>query len=357
MIRYTIGASLAFVALGAAAYGAEPAARPIQQLLEIIGPQTIVIVPDNPSEQETLSAWSIAEAVAAAQKQDDKDAEPDLTRILLSASKIAPGPARTAENKAAHFISVGKINSMFLHTGLTFSFWAKATPAENKLYVYGFGDFTGNVGYIESGRNPYPFTETETVKPYRNWIRISGLTDKGVKLAADAFLNRGILNGVITDNEQVPEGMLPDKHAFPGGCLRKSDTPPSLAPLKVANARLVGWTQPNETVYLGLMEMIDLPESPQRLMPVRMWRAEYFLPSGPEGLFDSLHRIGTERELLLAQFARPSEAKEALERLRRARSSDRWVKKGDVWVGRRVSARVSGQWLILSDPKLGPGAL
>jgi len=102
---------------------------------------------------------------------------------------------------------------------------------EGVVYVFGFGYFQGDVGIIESERNPFLYSPETAKAPYSAQVLvITGTTPAGVSLATDAFLRDGIINGVAANNPVhrpqrsllesapwTPEWQLPAGVTGPGG--------------------------------------------------------------------------------------------------------------------------------------------
>ena len=77
--------------------------------------------------------------------------------------------------------------------------WNREAHIEgNECYVFGFGHIQGDVGYIESNRNPFLHGKAVDQTPYETQlITITGTSPEGPALAVDAFLKQQITNGVI----------------------------------------------------------------------------------------------------------------------------------------------------------------
>ena len=136
-----------------------------------------------------------------------------------------------------------------------------------ELYRFGFGRFTGDVGCVETGFNPWLYSDRFDDNPYSTLlVRISGTTPTGVLLAARAFLD-GMNNGIVlgAGARNAEQGLL---------CRVPSSTPPPKLPPRFVNEdggilAYAGWSQVPEQDFRALLDY----GAPRE--PVAMWRIKY----------------------------------------------------------------------------------
>lgn len=175
-----------------------------------------------------------------------------------------------AYNKAAHnhLVVIG-LRSQDPLLDKTWGYIAGLDEAKKSFYSSGFGYMTGDIGYVESDRNPFLHSRKIKSAPEDTvLITITGTSEAGVAAAIHAF-EGGLLNGFV-----------------PAGPLTRSrttllDRDPSLEPAPArlpaqvridgVAAALVGWTQPSEEEYRNALEAGGVE-------PIKMWRYKYLLP-------------------------------------------------------------------------------
>jgi len=180
----------------------------------------------------------------------------------------------------------------------------EAAVRDGRLFIFGFGHLLGGVGYIESDRNPFLHGREVKRAPFEaEVVTITGLTPAAVGLAAKAFLEKGIVNGVV---------------AAPGWRRGESallERPPLewKTPIPDSPAIAEGWTrialtQAAEEEYRGVLADVGIA-------PGEIWRVKYYRPgvwdgAGAEKAFAhysaGLHRRASGNTLWMARF--PSEA-------------------------------------------------
>jgi hypothetical protein len=224
------------------------------------------------------------------------------------------------------------------------------------FYIFGFGHFSGDIGYIESDRNPFLHSRWIKTAPFETEVvTITGSTPAGVALAAQAFLNEGLINGVVGKGWQrtVPNLLEHDPLA-PGFSL------PEWVPPQVGDWIRIGVTQAAEDEYRGVLQDTDVA-------PLEIWRVKYYKPGvwdkpGAAGAFDNysfgLHRRAYGNSLWIARFSSPEEAAAAMPKIARAAHLPA---KGKIFVGKQppygfgddgnllsLSLWQNGEWLIMS---------
>lgn len=199
------------------------------------------------------------------------------------------------------------------------------------FYVFGFGTLSGEIGYVESDRNPFLHSPEIDTAPYETeTITITGSTADGVLLAVDAFLKQSLINGVVAAHGwSRPATSLLDRDP-----LTSDFEIPALAPAEVNGHRLIGLTQAGEDEYRGVL-------ADSGLMPASIWRAKYF----KEGVWDKatlaatydaysygLHRRAYGSTRWIATFASEKDASAAAPKIAAAAHLPR---KGNRWIGKQ----------------------
>ena len=214
---------------------------------------------------------------------------------LCSSEQLLSGPAeRRAYN---HLVLVGLPTDPLVAAATQH----EAKPEPGGFYVFGFGHFTGDIGYIESDRNPFLHGAAIAKAPFETeLVTITGSTPVGVQLAAEAFLKHNLVNGVVAAQgwkRPVPNLLDHDP-------LAPAFHPPGMLQPQIGNYRLIGLTQAAEDEYRGVLA--DTGVSPQEI-----WRAKYYR----EGVWDGegeahaidqylygLHRRAYGKTIWLARF-------------------------------------------------------
>lgn len=143
-------------------------------------------------------------------------------RDVVSSRKLLSGPL--ADRAYNHLVLVGLASDPMIETA-----WQREARAiDGGFYVFGFGNLTGDIGYIESDRNLFLHSRDVAVAPFETEVvTITGNTAAGVTLAANAFLQQHLVNGVVAgagwrrssagllDRDPLTPGF-----ALPGACGR-----------------------------------------------------------------------------------------------------------------------------------------
>ena len=142
----------------------------------------------------------------------------------------AISPSEPPEKLAySHIVAVGMPDDPLVRKSQRFL--AKFTPSDDmtpkaakwKMYAFGYGGFSGHVGYVESGANPFLHSAKITSVPFETeFIAITGTSEEGINAAVDAFLQDGLVNGVaaapgawkrdgesLLDRDPLEPGKLP----------------------------------------------------------------------------------------------------------------------------------------------------
>jgi len=238
----------------------------------------------------------------------------------------------------------------------------EARVTTDGMYVFGFGAFQGNCGYIESDRNPFLHAARIASAPYETeLITITGTSDRGILLALETFEQRHLINGVVAaDGWRRTETTLLDRDPLPSGF-----PPPAFAPARLADYTRIGIIQAAEDEYRGVL-------ADAGVLPQIIWRAKYYRQGAWDGkgaaaAFDAysngLHRRAYGSTLWLAQFADTSQASTAAPKIAAAASLSQ--KKIHLWTGAQpayangtypgersssgsLSLTQQGMWIIMS---------
>ncbi len=193
------------------------------------------------------------------------------------------------------------------------------------------------MGYLECDRNPYTFNH-ESPDRFFQVIRITGLTDRGLQAATDAFLKRSILSAVVQIEPAVPGGMMNDTRSFSAGAFSLETKIPIKVPATIGVHKFAGWLIPDETFYLGFAELTESRVKGQSgIVPRAMWRAKY-LPDGGQlpgdQFLQSLHRKASGNEVLIVQLTDDAEVRTALSRM------EKWVHPATWWSDIKLGDRL-----------------
>jgi hypothetical protein len=223
----------------------------------------------------------------------------------------------------------------------------EAVVEKGGFYIFGFGHLHGDIGYIESDRNPFLHSAAIAAAPYETEIiTLTGSTPAGVQLAADAFLKMELINGVIA----APGWSRPRTTILDHDPLTIPLEPVALAPAVLGSAQQVGITQAGENEYRDVLEDTGIkPES--------IWRAKFYEPgvwdqaapaeaSSPSEFLNGLHRRATGNTLWIARFASVDDAAASAQKIADAAGLSR---SGAAWSGPGPSGN------LIAEPQVVPG--
>ncbi len=307
-----------------------------------------------------------------------QDADPTVAAAAKSIAAATGHPLLTAMSDggaaktiATRALSGGDVHELALNhlvlvgmpqDSLISAVWQReAMPSPGGLYVFGFGHLQGDIGYIESDRNSFLHSQSIVSTPYETQIvTITGTNPAGVQLAAQAFLQQSLVNGVVAARGWTrPRTSLLDRDPLAPGFVL-----PAVVPDRLGDAHRIACTQATEDEYRGVLEDTGV-------LPRTIWRVKYFSRGnwdspGAAGSFDNyaagLHRRSYGNTLWLAQFAGASEASAAAPRIAAAAHLKR---EGSEWSGRQpsyannkyagetesagtLSLRQSDDWLLMA---------
>jgi len=225
------------------------------------------------------------------------------------------------------------------------------------VYVFGFGYFQGDVGIVESERNPFLYSSPAAKAPYSAHVLVlTGTTPAGVVLAVDAFLRDGIINGVaVAGAVQRPKPCLIEAAPWTPAFRPPTGIAPPSPSWKQIGVTLMGGTE----LSGALEEGGELPTGGVR---IKYWRPGAWTGAGEDfsrrHFSTGLHRRSAGNCIAVFQFATPTAAAKAATGIALAAKLDakgpnRWLKEGDnsllgagIW---RQELAVSGSNLVFSN--------
>ena len=166
----------------------------------------------------------------------------------------------------------------------------EAVISRNSIYAFGFGNLQGSLGYIESDRNPFLHAANIAKAPFEcELISITGTDTLGISVAIAAFLEQGLVNGIIAKNGGWTRGSATLLDRDP---LAPSFRLPSVIPTTLGSLNKIALTQAAEDEYRGVL-------SDTGSLPLSIWRAKYYEPGQWDGAgeFASFHNyaVGLHR--------------------------------------------------------------
>jgi hypothetical protein len=261
------------------------------------------------------------------------EAIPSHPLLMLMAAGDKPKPVDTAklltqplELAYNHLILIGRpddplIAAAWQHEALF------SEPGH--MYAFGFGGFKGDIGYVESDRNPFLHAINIKSAPFETEVvTLTGTTDEGIALAVRSFLQRGLVNGLTArEGWTRTETTLLDRDP-----LSPTFTLPAAAADKIGDYTRIGVMQAAEDEYRGVLQ--DTGAEPQQI-----WRAKYYKVGAWDGkgaitAFDAysngLHRRAYGSTLWLAQFSNAEQAAAAAPKIAATAKLER---EGNRWTG------------------------
>jgi hypothetical protein len=262
--------------------------------------------------------------------------------------------AKAAQRAFHHLVVVGLPDDPLVR-----AVWQReARFTDKEAYIFGFGHFRGDIGYVESDRNPFLHGRAIQSAPFEaEVVTITGSTPAGVGLAAEAFLKQGLTNGVVA----APGWQRTEPSLLARDPLAPDFAPAAMPPEHLGSLSRIGVTQATEDEYRGVL-------ADAQLTPQLIWRWKYFAAgnwdgTGDERTYDQysagLHRRATGCTVWTARFATAKEAAAALPKIAAAAQlkSDGHA----VWRGQQspygyprnspgpLALWQRGEWLIMSS--------
>lgn len=147
---------------------------------------------------------------------------------------------------------------------------ASIDESQKRFQSLGWGVMEGDIGWVESDRNPFLHSQkVEAVPSGTLLVKIGGTTEAGVLAALSAF-EKGMLNGVVTAGPITrPKTTLLDQDPL-------MEPPPLSLPQELETtdgkkALFAGWSQIPAQEYRSILEAAGSE-------PRHMWRVKYFAP-------------------------------------------------------------------------------
>ncbi|MDQ2732691.1 MAG: hypothetical protein M3Y56_13615 [Armatimonadota bacterium] len=244
-----------------------------------------------------------------------------VTALTPSAALLA---APASERAYHHLVLIGLPTDPLITAA-----WQREARVEGAgFYIFGFGHLQGDLGYIESDRNPFLHGAAIATAPFETEVvTLTGSTPAGVALAVDAFLKQGLVNGVVA----APGWTRPHPNLLQRDPLSPDFSLPTWLPDRAGAMTRIGVTQAAEDEYRGVLA--DTGVEPRQLWRAKYYRAGVWDGAGAAAAFDDysngLHRRAYGNTLWLALFASPQEAAAAAPKIARAahlhRDGARWT--------------------------------
>ena len=289
------------------------------------------------AEHPVLIVACAADAPAPVRASAERLRAAAVTQPLLTTCAGGKPPAALVDSRAlaagkrealafAHVIVVGLADDP-----LVVQAWQhEAEVSAQGLYAFGFGALAGDLGWVEGGPNPWLHSPTVGHLPYEaQAVVITGTTPAGLDLAVSAFIDHGLVNGVVakagwtrtatTVLDQDPSDGAPHLPAWLGA--------------RAGDWTRIALTQCGADVARGILA--DSGGEPQACWLVKYHREggwdEAGAPAARRMYLAGLHRRAYGDALLLAQFATPAAAQAAAAAVAKA---DKLHEEHGRWSGR-----------------------
>lgn len=245
----------------------------------------------------------------------DKPRPVDTTKLIKSSNELTYN----------HLILIGGPDDPLIQ-----QVWQReAKIADKAMYVFGFGGFSGDLGYVESDRNPYLHGIAVRSAPFEaEVITLTGTSDDGIALAVQHLAESGLVNGIVArPGWKRTETTLLDRDP-----LAPKFQLPKLATDKIGDYMRIACMQAAEDEYRGVLE--DTGVEPQQIWRVKYHKAGAWDGKGAITAFDAyangLHRRAYGSTLWLARFSSAAEAAQAAPKIA---DTAKLVRAGDQWKG------------------------
>jgi hypothetical protein len=293
------------------------------------------------------------------------------TQPLLQVCADGKPPAALADARA---LAVGRRETLaFAHVvvvgladdPLVVQAWQhEAEISPQGLYAFGFGALAGDLGWVEAGPNPWLHSPTVGRLPYEaQAVVITGTTPVGLDLAVTAFIDDGLVNGVVAKQgwKRTSTTVLDQD---------PSDGAPHLPAWLAARAgdwTRIALTQCGADVARGVLA--DSGSEPQACWLVKYHHAggwdEAGAPAARRMYLAGLHRRAYGDAVLLARFATPEAARAAAAAVAKAdklhEEHGRWSGRlaaldGDASAPGPLEVWAQDGWLVMSSLPEGVSA-
>ena len=187
--------------------------------------------------------------------------------------------------------------------------YASVDETNHTFYAQGWGWLQGDIGYIESDRNPFLHSRRIKEAPFEAVIfKITGTSEAGVVAACKAF-SSGLLNGFVPAGKiERPKQTLLDLDPLTTEPPFKLPASVPMADMggKAGTAPLVGWTQVPANEYRAYIDMDGFE-------PSHIWRYKYLRPgifekTGTVGWMAGFHRMAYGNSVNVVEFPTADEA-------------------------------------------------
>jgi hypothetical protein len=221
-----------------------------------------------------------------------------------------PTPQLVKELAYSHVILIG-----FADDPLIRSAWQReARMGSGGMYVFGFGNLKGRLGYLESDRNPFLHSSLIERAPFETeLITITGTDKAGIGLAVRAMVERGLVSGIVADagwTRGTPT--LLDRAPLP-----VDFEAPAMLPMSLGRLSRIALVQASEDEYRGVLDDTGIE-------PLSIWRAKYYAlgvwdGKGAASAFVSytsgLHRRAYGNTIWAARFSTSADATSAAKKI------------------------------------------
>jgi hypothetical protein len=262
----------------------------------------VVVVSDAATPEVKAAAQSVLSAAGKSPLLRIMSGEAS-AKMVSSEAFLNGGIERRAFN---HLILVGLPDDPVIKQ----TWLEEARPITNGLYVFGWGNLTGDIGYLESDRNPFLHSVALKKTPFEaEVVTLTGSTPAGVKLAVDSFLRTGLVNGVVGGSDwKRGEATILDRDPLP-----RDFSVPDFFPVEENGWTRIGITPASEDEYRGVLADAGVE-------PIAIWRAKYYHAGVWDGAgadsavaeyLAGLHRQSYGNTIWAARFSDASQAKDA----------------------------------------------
>jgi hypothetical protein len=189
----------------------------------------------------------------------------DANSIVSKTSEGLMDPKAFNEAAHNHLVVIGLASQ----DSLLQKIWGYTTTIDEgkkSVYAEGWGYMSGDIGWVESDRNPFLHSQRiRTVPEDTIIVKISGTSEAGVLAALTAFQG-GLLNGFVVSGAMLrPQTTLLDLDPQPAPA---PFTLPATVQTDGKTATLAGWSEVPAAEYRGVLEK-------SQIEPKCMWRYKY----------------------------------------------------------------------------------
>ena len=270
---------------------------------------------------------------------------------LTDTKSLANG--KPEERAYSHLVVIGLPDDPLIRL-----LWQREARIENGgLYIFGWGHLRGDLGYVESARNPFLHSEEIPSVPFETEVvTLTGTTLEGIAAAVRSFLKTGMFNGVVAG----PHWMRGQGNLLDRDPVQPDTVLPTWVPSTIGTMKRIGTLAGSEDEYRGVL-------ADSGVEPQEVWRVKYLgnddwdcgadYKSKAAALFEAgLHRRASGNTLWIARFTSSQEAGICLHKIA---AGAKFQGIGAVWYGERpgfskgpsfgpVALWQRGDWLLMS---------